>query len=107
MGTTTRRRGWERLGFSVGERGIDRPIWRPDGTKFSFCWPQGVNRRQRDYLARLAKRETGDDPSAAVRWLQRNAWRHLGPRGMEYLMEKPKDKLNEEFPEQDRGDDDE
>ena len=65
----------------MGERGLERPIWKPEGTKFTFSWPQGVTRTQRDYLTRLARRATGDDPAAAVRWLQRNAWKYTGPKG--------------------------
>jgi len=65
----------------MGERGIERPIWKPDGTTLTFSWPQGVSRGQRDYLTRLAKQEAGNDIVAAVKWLQRNAWKHVGPRG--------------------------
>ena len=73
----------------MGERGKERPVWKPLGTKFSFTWPQGVNPRQRDYLTRLARRTVGGNSADAVRWLQRNAWQYLGPPQDGGLPEKP------------------
>ena len=64
----------------MGERGKERPIWRPVGTKFSYHWPQGVTPVQREHLSRLARRTVGGDPADAVRWLQRHAWKYLGPK---------------------------
>ena len=64
----------------MGERGIDRPVWKPQGTKFTFQWPMGMSRGQRDYLTRVARGEVGDDPARMVLWLQKNAWLHTADK---------------------------
>lgn len=77
-------------------------MWSPEGTSFRFHWPQGVSRGQRDYLTRVARRAARGDASGAVRWLQRNAWKHLGPKrwGKEWLLEEPGGELDDSGPGQ-------
>ena len=86
----------------MGERGIERPVWSPEGTSFTFHWPQGVARGERDRLIRVARRAVSGDPAAAVRWLQRNAWKHLGPKrwSNEWIVEEPKSELDDSGPGQ-------
>lgn len=61
----------------MGQRGIERPIYKPQGTKFQFQWPMGVSRPQREYLVRKAKEASSNDPVRVVLWLQRHAWKHI------------------------------
>jgi hypothetical protein len=61
----------------MGQRGIERPIYKPQGTQYQFEWPMGISRGQRDYLVRKAKEACDDDPIRVVLWLQRNTWKHV------------------------------
>ena len=60
----------------MGQRGIERPIYKPHGTKYQFVWPMGISRGQREYLVRKAKEACGNDPVRVVLGLQRNTWKH-------------------------------
>ena len=68
----------------MGERGIKRPVFSPEGTTQVFEWPMGMSRGQRDYLARKAREVCTGQVGVGgcmIRWLQRNAWRHMAPGG--------------------------